>query len=170
MWVCFWLSGLSPAFCGGLFSKNNLPHNHSWRTKSQLERRTGTSIQVSGIPLCKQREWLICNKVSQWGKRSQRQPLCAHSWVNWVKVSHAFKPQNSGVRARHISVSTRPSWSTLQIPGQSELHSKMLSPKRKKRKKEKKKEKVNSCSLSEQSTFLLSLTSYRPKAFFFFLN
>lgn len=85
-WLCFWHSGLSPAFCGGLFSKNNLPHNHSWRTKSQLERRTWTSVQVSGTPLCKEPEWLNWDKVSQWGKW---QPLCAHSWV---KLSHAFNP------------------------------------------------------------------------------
>jgi hypothetical protein len=38
--------------------------------------------------------------------------------------------------------------------------------KERERKRREKRKRVKSCSLSEQSTFLLSLTSYRPKAFF----
>ena len=52
-------------------------------------------------------------------------------------VAHAFNPSTQGGRGRWISVSLRPAWYTVEVPGQSGLHRETLAQKQTKQNKTK---------------------------------
>ena len=67
-----------------------------------------------------------------WSRKSgwqcpERNPW-EHSSIQVSKTQHPHLPsQHLGPRGRQIAVSLKPSWSTLQVPGQPELHNETLS-------------------------------------------